>query len=85
VAFFGWLRSNSEHYLVIAAQAKIAKRHGVAGPVHQRGFAAFFWLKIFVPIYRVLPWPLRHSIMRSMPGSHRRTWEYPPPPSGPAI
>jgi hypothetical protein len=85
VAFSRWLRSNSEHYLVIAAQAKIARRHGVAGPTTAHGLAAFFWLKIFVPIYRILPWPVRHRIMRSMPGSHRRSWQYPAPPTGPAI
>jgi hypothetical protein len=85
VAFSSWLRVNSEHYLVVAAQAEIAKRHDVAGPAHHGGFKEFFWLCIFVPIYRVLPWRLRHFVMRSMPGSHRRTWEYPSEASGPAI
>ena len=85
MAFSSWLRSNSQHYLVMAAQARIAKRHGVAGPAHYGGVKEFFWLRIFVPVYRVLPWPLRHFVMRSMPGSHRRTWEYPTQASGPAI
>lgn len=80
-----WLRSNSEHYLTVAAQARIARRYDVAGPAPGGGFAAIFWLKIFAPIYRVLPWKLRHSIMKSMPGSHRQTWVYPSPPSGPAV
>jgi hypothetical protein len=85
MSFAGWLRTNSEHYLTVAAQSTIAKRYDVAGPVHRGGMSEFFWLRIFVPIYRVLPWPLRHSIMRSMPGSHRRTWDYPQEASGPAI
>ncbi len=55
MAFSSWLRANSEHYLVVAAQAEIAKRHGVAGPAHRGGFKEFFWLRIFVPMYRVLP------------------------------
>ncbi len=85
MAFSSWLRANSEHYLVVAAQAEIAKRYGVAGPAHHGGFKEFFWLRIFVPMYRVLPWRLRHFVIRSMPGSHRRTWEYPSEASGPAI
>jgi hypothetical protein len=85
VAFSSWLRSNSEHYLVVAAQAKIAERYGVTGPVRHGGFTEFFWLRIFVPMYRVMPWRLRQFIMRSMPGSHRRTWEYPSEASGPVI
>jgi hypothetical protein len=85
VAFSSWLRANSEHYLVVAAQADIARRHRVAGPAHDGGFKEFFWLRIFVPMYRVLPWRLRQFVMRSMPGSHRRTWEYPSEASGPAI
>jgi hypothetical protein len=85
MSFSQWLRRNSEHYLVIAAQDTIARRHDVAGPIHHGGVTEFFWLRLFVPIYRVLPWPLRHKIMRSMPGSHRKDWQYPSPPSGPAI
>lgn len=85
MAFARWLRTNSEHYLTVAGQAKVARRHGVAGPATDHGFAAFFWLKIFVPIYGLLPWSIRHAIMRSLPGSHRRTWVYQAPPTGPAI
>lgn len=85
MGFSRWLRTNSEHYLTVAAQAKVARRHGVAGPVTGHGPAAIFWLRIFVPVYRILPWSLRHAIMRRLPGSHRRTWDYPLPPTGPAI
>jgi hypothetical protein len=85
MSFAGWLRSNSQHYLIIAAQSRIAKKYAVTGPVRHGGLAEFFWLRIFAPIYRILPWPLRHWVMRSMPGSHRRTWDYPQEASGPAI
>lgn len=85
MAFSFWLRVNAQHYLVVAAQSEIAKRHGVAGPVHDGGVKEFVWLRMFVPMYRVLPWRLRQFVMRSMPGSHRRTWEYPSEASGPAI
>ena len=85
MAFSSWLRANSEHYLRRGSAGGDRETHGVAGPAHHGGFKEFFWLRIFVPMYRVLPWRLRHFVMRSMPGSHRRTWEYPSEASGPAI
>ncbi len=74
--FFYWLRQNAEHYLLEAAQVEMAKRHrGGAGPVRPKSANALFWRHVFVPVYRVLPWPVRRSIMRAMPGSHRQSWE----------
>jgi len=85
MSFSRWLRSNSEHYLLIAAQGRIAKQQGTRAPRKPHGFADLFWLRIFVPIYRILPWSLRHRVMRAMPGSHRRTWTPPPEPHGSAL
>jgi|RhiMethySRZTD1v2_1073278.scaffolds.fasta_scaffold210181_3 hypothetical protein len=85
MSFSQWLRSNSEHYLLIGAQDRIAKQHGARAPRKPHGFAEFFWLRIFVPIYRILPWSLRHRVMKAMPGSHRRTWTPPPEPHGSAL
>jgi hypothetical protein len=73
VAFSRWLRANSEHYLMVAAQQKIAAKYGVPPPRPPRG-AGIFWLRVFVPIYRAIPWGLRSSIIRTMPGSHRMNW-----------
>jgi hypothetical protein len=33
-----------------------------------------FWKHLFVPIYRRLPWKVKHFIILAMPGSHRRRW-----------
>jgi hypothetical protein len=85
MSFSRWLRSNSEHYLLIAAQDRIAKQHGARQPRKPRGPAEIFWLRIFAPIYRVLPWSLRRRVMRAMPGSHRRTWTPPHKPHGSAL
>ena len=85
MSFSRWLRANSEHYLIIASQNRIAKRHDVMGPVRHGGLKDLLWLGIFVPLYRAIPWPLRYRIMRSMPGSHRKDWHYEQPPTGPAI
>jgi len=85
MAFSRWLRSNAEHYLLISAQDRIAHQHGARSPNPPRGLREFFWLRIFAPVYRALPWPLRHQIMLTMPGSHRRQWAAPPRAHGSAV
>jgi hypothetical protein len=84
VSFSRWLRATSEHYLMVAAQAKVAAKYQVTPPSRPRG-AEVFWLRVYVPVYRALPWPLRSAIMRRMPGSHRMTWTREERPRGPAI
>jgi hypothetical protein len=79
---FEWLRRNSEHYLVEAAQADMARRYlgsvpdppDPPGPPGRR-FAAVFWRRVYVPVYRRVPWPVRRLIIVAMPGSHRRPWQ----------
>jgi len=83
--FFGWLRGNSEHYLLIAAHQKLARTQGSPAPRPPKGAKEIFWLKVFAPTYALLPWSLRSRIMRAMPGSHRQTWADPPRPQGPAV
>ena len=73
MAFSRWLRATSERYLMIAAQRDIAAKYGVPPPRRPRG-AEIFWLRVYVPAYRAVPWRLRSAIMRRMPGSHRMTW-----------
>ena len=79
--FFEWVRRNSEEYLLEAAQRDLARRYGGRpDPAGRRGFSAFFWRRIFTPMYRLLPWGLRRAIIRAMPGSHRRRWVGRAPP-----
>ncbi len=73
VSFARWLRATSEHYLMVAAQQKMAAKYGVTPPPPPRG-AEIFWLRVYVPAYQAVPWPVRSAIMRRMPGSHRMTW-----------
>jgi hypothetical protein len=80
VPFFEWLRSNSEHYLMEAAQRDMARRVGRPEPFQRKGFMAFIWRSIFTPIYRRLPWGLRRSIIQAMPGSQRQRWAGRAPP-----
>jgi len=82
VTFSTWLRSNAQHYLLQDAHVRIARRHGIAPPP-VRGH--WFWTKMFVPIYRALPWAVRRRVMVQMPGSHRKQWTPQTSPEGPAI
>jgi hypothetical protein len=85
MSFSRWLRRNSERYLMIAAHEQVARRHRRRVPRPPRGLKELFWLRLFVPAYRALPWSLRCRIMQSMPGSHRQQWVAPPRPRNPAV
>jgi len=92
VAFAEWLRINSQHYLLEASEREMAQKYlGAAPPLTDGGVEALFWRRVFVPVYRVVPWSWRRWIMQMMPGSHRRQWSYrpswkgrAPPPSDPS-
>jgi hypothetical protein len=83
--FSRWLRSNSEHFLLLEAQARAAHRHGRQGPAAPRRTRELFWRKVFVPVYRRLPWSTRRAAIAMMPGSHRQQWSPPPSRHNPAV
>ena len=81
-----WLRTNAEHYLLVGAQQKVAARQGRQVPFPKHGLKGGFFLALFVPVYRVLPWRARLAILRRLPGSHRQAWNpRPRTPNGPAV
>ena len=84
MSFSRWLRATSEHYLMADAQAKVAAKYHVTPPRRPRGMDVF-WLRVYVPVYRALPWPVRSAVMQRLPGSHRMTWTKEERPRGPAI
>lgn len=69
-----WLRTNAERYLMIAAEADIAKKYARRGPSRPKGLVAMLFMVIFVPIYRAIPWKIRSKMISAMPGSHRKSW-----------
>jgi hypothetical protein len=77
MSFAGWLRSNSEHYLLQDAQRRMAERYDANPPLRPHGLKERFWRQVFVPVYRLLPWRLRQRTIQAMPGSHRRDWPKP--------
>jgi hypothetical protein len=84
MAFSGWLRSNAEHWLLIDAQRRVAIAHGHSGPPAPRTAQERFWLQVFAPAYRVIPWTLRHRVITALPGSHRQQWTFQTPRPRPA-
>lgn len=77
--FFQWVRTNSEKYLLEAVQADLANEYlHRPGPVGHRTPQVIFWKYLFVPLYRRLPWAVKHKIILSMPGSHRQHWSSQP-------
>ena len=74
MAFNRWLRHNAEYFLLVRVQQQIAARYGRTITVSRRGPKDWFFLSIFVPVYRRLPWRFRMGVLQRMPGSHRRTW-----------
>jgi hypothetical protein len=73
--FFWWVRTNSQKYLLESVQADLALRYlGRPPTVGRRTPQVLFWKYLFVPIYRRLPWKVKHFVILAMPGSHRRSW-----------
>ncbi|MXW96288.1 MAG: hypothetical protein F4110_00370 [Acidimicrobiaceae bacterium] len=86
MGFAQWLRSNSEHYLAIDAQRRVGSRYGAPMPEKASGLREHFWMHVFTPAYRLLPWGLRRRVIQALPGSHRRAWPIRSGrPQGPAI
>ena len=52
MAFAHWLRQNSEHYLMIDAQRRMAEKYGRPAPPKPRSLVERFWLDVFAPVYR---------------------------------
>lgn len=70
-----WVRSNSQKYLLEAVQADLARQYLNRSPtVGPRTLQRTFWKHVFVPLYRRLPWKVKHFIILAMPASHRRKW-----------
>jgi hypothetical protein len=73
--FFHWIRTNSQSYLLEAVQAELARQYLQRPPtVGPRTPPVLFWKYLFVPIYRRLPWKVKHFVILAMPGSHRQNW-----------
>ena len=82
-SFTRWVRATSEHHLLIVAQAKLARAHGLVPPT-PKGLDVF-WQKVYAPIFYLLPYGLRSKVANAMPGSHQQIWHTPEQAKGPAV
>ena len=84
------LRDRSEHYLMSAAVRDLGTgQPGTVAPYRDRG--GLLWRLLFVPLYRRVPWPLKHRAMDALrmtargwqPPERRprEPWRPPPPES----
>jgi len=59
------LRDRSEHYLMLDAMRRIGSRTPGAGKAYsERG--GMLWRRLFVPLYRRLPWGLKRRAMEAL-------------------
>ena len=82
-SFPRWLRSTSEHHLLVVAQAKVARRNGLTAP--KPTGADIFWQKVYAPVFYLLPYAFRAKVADRLPGSHQQTWHQPEQAKGPAV
>lgn len=73
------LRDRAEHHLRIAAMEDLRARHpqGTSAPYREPG--ALFWRRVFVPLYRRIPWETKERAMRALGMTAERAGWTPPP------
>lgn len=72
------LRDRAEHHLRLAAMEEMRRRDsaGTTPPYEERG--AFFWRRVFVPLYRRVPWDVKERAMRVLGMTAERAGWTPP-------
>ena len=69
------LRRRSEYFLRLAALRELgAGQPGTTAPAAARG--GLLWRMLFVPIYRRVPWPVKHRAMHAL-GMTASGWQSP--------
>ena len=60
------LRAQAEHHLRVAAMEELRARHpsGTTPGYSERG--ALFWRRVFVPLYRRVPWTVKERAMHAL-------------------
>ena len=79
MAFGHWLRKNAEKHLQEQAADELISTYPECceQPYREKGLDHFFWQKIFVPVYLMIPWSIRRKIIlaSSYPGGKRPHWK----------
>lgn len=79
MGFGYWLRKNAEKHLQEAAADELVVRYreSCEKPYRTKGLDHFFWRKIFVPVYLMVPWRIRKKIIlaTAYPTGKRPHWK----------
>lgn len=73
------LRSRAEHHLRVAAMEDLRARYpgGTTAPYRERG--DLLWRRVFVPLYRRLPWEVKERAMHALRMTAEHSgWTTPP-------
>jgi hypothetical protein len=73
------LRERAEHHLRLAAMDDMRRLHpsGTTQPHRERG--DLLWRRVFVPLYRRVPWTTKQRAMRALRmTAHHSGWSPPP-------
>jgi hypothetical protein len=72
------LRDRAEHHLRLAAMEDLRRRHpaGTAPAYQEPG--AVFWRRVFVPLYRRVPWEVKERAMHTLGMTAERAGWTPP-------
>jgi hypothetical protein len=60
------LRERAEHHLTLAAMDDLRARYPQAATEPYRQRRAFFWRRVFVPLYRRVPWAVKARAMHTL-------------------
>lgn len=73
------LRERAEHHLRIAAMDELRRRYpaGTAEPYRDSG--SWFWRRVFVPLYRSVPWTVKERAMHALRMTAESSGWTPPP------
>jgi hypothetical protein len=72
------LRDRAEHHLLLAAMEDLRARYpeGTTPPYRRRG--ELFWRRVFVPLYRRVPWSAKERAMHALGMTAERAGWTPP-------
>ena len=73
------LRDRAEHHLMLAAMDDLRARHPAGTTKPYRDSGDVFWRRVFVPLYRRVPWSVKEQAMHRLGMTAERAGWTPPP------
>ena len=73
------LREQAEHHLRVAAMEELRSRHPTGTKPAYDEPGAWFWRRVFVPLYRRVPWTMKQRAMHALRMTAESSGWTPPP------